>query len=130
VRDDGKIKRTFKTAWFAKAANKARITDDDLCEAIRAAMQGQADDLGGGVFKKRLDRNRHRSIILAKGGRYWVYVYLFAKKDRANIDDSELKAFRDAAAVYARKTDDAIDRELSAGKIVEICNDREEKIQE
>lgn len=117
--------RTFKTAWFAKAARKARITDDELCEAIRAVMKGQADDLGGGVFKKRLDKNRHRSIILAKGQQYWVYAYLFAKKDRANIDESELRAFRNLADVYARKTDDEIERELEAQEIVEICNDRE-----
>lgn len=116
-----KTERTFKTAWFTKAARKARITDDELCEAVRALRKGQADDLGGGVFKKRLDKNRHRSIILAKGGRCWVYAYLFAKKDRANIDDSELRAFRDLADIYARKTDDQIARELEAGELVEIC---------
>ena len=42
------------------------------------------------MFKKRLNRNDHRSIVLAKGGRFWVYAYLFAKKDRANIGDGEL----------------------------------------
>ena len=57
--------RTFKTAWFSKAAGKARIGDDELCEAIQGVMKGQADDLGGGVFKKRLNKNRHRSILLA-----------------------------------------------------------------
>ena len=62
--------RTFKTAWFAKAARKARISDSELCDAIREVMNGQADDLGGGVFKKRLNKNMYRSIILAKGGRY------------------------------------------------------------
>ena len=44
-------------------------------------MRGQADDLGGGVFKKRLNDNMHRSIVLAKGGRHWVFAYLFAKKE-------------------------------------------------
>lgn len=115
--------RTFKTAWFAKAARKALIKDDELCEAIQEVMKGQADDLGGGVFKKRLDKNRHRSIILAKGRRHWVYTYLFAKKDRANIDDPELKAFRQLAELYDRKTDDEIERELTAKELVEICND-------
>lgn len=62
--------RTFKTAWFAKAARKAHISDEELCEAIRQVALGQADDLGGGVFKKRLNKNRHRSIILAKSGRF------------------------------------------------------------
>jgi hypothetical protein len=116
--------RVFKTAWFAKAARKALIADPELCAAVAAAMAGQADDLGGGVFKKRLDKNRSRSIILAKGRRYWVYAYLFAKKDRANIDEDELKAFRKLADLYAAKTDVEIDKELKAEVIVEICHDQ------
>lgn len=118
--------RTFKTAWFAKAARKARITDDELCEAIRAVRKGQADDLGGGVFKKRLDKNRHRSIILAKGGRYWVYEYLFAKKDRANIDDAELADFRVLAKAYAGLSDRQVDRLLKDGDFAEICHGGQE----
>ena len=113
--------RAFKTAWFAKAARKALIDDDELCEAIAEVRKGQADDLGGGVFKKRLDRNRHRSIIVAKGRRYWVYAYLFAKKDRANIEGDELKAFRKLADLYAAKTDVEIGRELETKELVEIC---------
>jgi hypothetical protein len=46
--------RVFKTAWFAKAVRKALISDDELCLAMRQVMLGQADDLGGGVYKKRL----------------------------------------------------------------------------
>lgn len=84
-------------------------------------MLGQCDDLGGGVYKKRLGRNLYRSIILARGGRFWVYVYLFAKQDRANIDDDELAAFRDLAAVYARKIDAEIAREVNCGELEEIC---------
>lgn len=117
--------RAFKTAWFAKAARKALIDDAELCEAIAEVRKGQADDLGGGVFKKRLDKNRHRSIIVAKGRRYWVYAYLFAKKDRANIEDDELKAFRKLADLYAAKTDVEIGKELKAKELVEICNDRD-----
>ena len=45
------LTRAFKTAWFAKAAKKARIGDPALMAAIREVGQGQADDLGGGVFK-------------------------------------------------------------------------------
>ena len=92
--------RTFKTAWFSKAARKARIKDGELCKAIQEVMDGQADDLGGGVFKKRLNKNMYRSIILAKGGRYWIFEYLFAEKDRANIEDDELKDFRPLAKSY------------------------------
>lgn len=115
--------RAFKTAWFAKTARKALIEDDELCEAVRDAVKGQADDLGGGVFKKRLNKNRHRSIIFAKGRRYWIYAYLFAKQDRDNIGDPELKAFRQLADLYNRKLDDEIERELAGKEILEICND-------
>jgi hypothetical protein len=113
--------RAFKTAWFAKAARKALIDDDELCKAIAGVRKGQADDLGGGVFKKRLDKNRHRSIIVAKGRRYWVYAYLFGKKDQANIDEDELRAFRKLADLYPAKTDVEIEKELKAKDLVEIC---------
>ena len=116
--------RTFKTAWFAKAARKALIDDDALCKAIAEVRKGQADDLGGGVFKKRLDKNRLRSIIFAKGGAYWVYEYLFAKKDRDNIDDKELLGFRKLAKIYEGLDDQQIDRLLKDGDFTEICHDR------
>ena len=124
MQHNAETERTFKTSWFAKAAHKALLTDGQLCEAIAEVRKGQADDLGGGVFKKRLDKNRRRSIILAKGGRYWVYAYLFAKKDRTNIEDDELKAFRKLADLYAAKTDTEIGKELEANELLEICNDR------
>jgi len=70
-----KSDRVFKTAWFSKAAGKARIGDEELCAAMAQVMLGQADDLGGGVYKKRLGKNLYRSIIVARGGRYWVYAF-------------------------------------------------------
>jgi hypothetical protein len=116
--------RAFKTAWFAKAARKARISDAVLCKAIAQVAQGQADDLGGGVFKKRLNDNRHRSIILARSGAFWVYEYLFAKQDRANIDDNELVAFRKLAKAYSGLTDRQIAALLTDGDFLEICHDQ------
>lgn len=116
--------RTFKTARFAKAARKALIDDAELCRAIAEVRKGQADDLGGGVFKKRLDKNRSRSIILAKGRAHWFYEYLFAKKDRDNIDDKELAAFRKLARTYERLDDQQLDRLLKEGDFTEICHDR------
>jgi putative transcriptional regulator len=95
--------RVFKTAWFAKAARKERIPEAELRAAVREILRGQADDLGGGVFKKRPQRNMHRAIVVAKGRRFWVFAYLFAKKDRANIDDAELAAFKKLARCMARK---------------------------
>jgi hypothetical protein len=112
--------RTFKTAWFAKAARKALIDDAELCQAIAEVRKGQADDLGGGVFKKRLNKNRS----LAKGRAHWVYEYLFAKKDRDNIDDKELAAFRKLARAYEGLDDQKLDQLLKDGDFTEICHDR------
>lgn len=125
---DGGQARTFKTAWFSKAARKALIADKELCDAIEQVRKGQCDDLGGGVFKKRLDKNRHRSIILAKGQRYWVYTYLFAKNDRDNITDAELAGFRDLAGLYDRKTDAEIELELKVKELTEICHARQAEV--
>ncbi len=115
--------RAFKTAWFAKAARKARISDNELCEAVREAIKGQAEDLGGGVFKKRLNKNMHRAIILAKSGRFWIFEYVFAKKDRDNIGDDELAAFRQLAKSYEMLSDQHLARLLRNGDLMEICDD-------
>lgn len=113
--------RAFKSAWFAKAARKAKISDAVLCKAIAQVIAGQADDLGGGVYKKRLSNNQYRSIILARGGDYWVYQYLFAKQDRANIDEDELVGFRLIAKGYAMMAPERADAQVIDGHWIEIC---------
>lgn len=121
--DNSQMQRVFKTVWFSKAARKAHIPDTELCAAIRQVMQGQADDLGGGVFKKRMHGNTHRSIILAKAGRYWVYEYLFAKQNKANIEDDELVSFRALAKAYAGLTASQVEQLLRDKDWMEICHD-------
>lgn len=115
--------RAFKTAWFAKEARKAKIADKELCHAIRQVMQGQADDLGGGVYKKRLNDNMHCSIIIAKAGRHWIYAYLYAKKDRENIALDELAAFKKLAKDYGSASDVRIAALLNDKELLEICHD-------
>jgi hypothetical protein len=115
--------RVFKTTWFSKAAKKAHIRDDELCAAIRQVMLGQADDLGGGVFKKRLNDNMHRSIILAKAGNWWVFEYLFAKKDRDNIENDELVQLRALAKSYATLSAAQIEQLIDGNHLKEICHD-------
>ena len=113
--------RAFKTGWFAKAAKKAKISDVMLCKAILQVIAGQADDLGGGVFKKRLSNNQYRSIILARGGDFWVYQYVFAKQDRANIEDDELAAFRMLAKEYGAMTLEQAKSQVADRHWIEIC---------
>lgn len=81
-------------------------------------------------LKKRLNSNEHRLIILAKGGKYWIYEYLFAKKDRENIENDELLAFRLLAKSYAGLTAHQVGQLLKNGSFVEICHDDKTEIQE
>ena len=98
------------------------VEGDFLTEHLQQVILGQAVDLGGGVFKKRLDKNRARSIVLAKGGRRWVFEYLFAKKDRENISHDELAQFRLLAMTYEALTAQQLARLIQDKDWVEICH--------
>ena len=121
--------RAFKSAWFSRAANKARISDSELCEAFHQVLKGQAENLGGGVFKKRLNDNMHRSIILAKGGAHWIYEFLFSKQDRSNITQEELESFRSLAKTYGSCSTAQIEHLLHTKILLEICHGDQIKIQ-
>lgn len=118
--------RAFKTKWFNRKAEDEGIADQELCKAFKEVMKGQADDLGGGVWKKRLNDNMHRSIVLAKGSKYWIYAFLFAKKDRENIDEKELREFKKLAKIYGAAKEAEIGDLLKRKELVEICHDCEE----
>jgi hypothetical protein len=117
--------RVFKTAFFSKLARKAKIKDAELCRAVAEVMDGKAVDLGNGVYKKRLDKNRHRSIILARGQKLWVFEYLNAKKDKANITQGELEAFRALAKAYGDLTAAQLNALIGSRDLLEICHDTE-----
>ena len=93
-------------------------------------MKGQADNLGGGVFKKRLNRNMHRSLILAMGCRRGIYAYLFAMKDAANIEDDALEDFRTLARSYATLSDSQIARLLEDKDLTDVCHGDKNQVQE
>lgn len=110
----------FKTKGFSKQAKKAEISDGELWGAAAALAKGQGDNLGGNVWKKRLNRNMHRSIVVEKVGDSWVFVFLFAKKDRENIGDDELEAFKLLADQYAKMTAAQLTDLLDAKELQEI----------
>lgn len=78
--------RAFKTKRFSKTAGDALISDQDLCAAVKEVMAGQADDLGGGVYKKRINKNEHRSVLLAT-----VYEKLTQDQLTRLIDSKDLQ---------------------------------------
>jgi hypothetical protein len=116
--------RLFKTRYFANSASKAWICDSELKEAFGELLRGQADNLGGGVWKKRLNQNRHRSIVLAKGRHYWVYHSLFDKQKQSNISQKELVNLRLLAKVYEELNEAQVQHLLDVREFVEMHHDQ------
>jgi len=114
--------RSFKTKTFARLARKAGISDENLCTAMAQVRKGQAEDLGGGVWKKRLNDNEDRSIVLAKGAKLWIYADLFAKQDKKDLEPDELRVARKLAGEYAKLKDDQLAKLLKNKSLVEICH--------
>lgn len=115
--------RIFKTKWFAREASSHGISDNELYQAIQSALQGKVIDLGGGVYKKRLNKNRDRAIILTKSAGYWFYTFLYAKQDMANINHRELMGFRELAKHYANLSEEKTTALVKSKELVEICDD-------
>jgi hypothetical protein len=125
--------RVFKSKMFAKFARKERIPDARLCEAVAAAERGQIDaDYGGGVIKQRIARPNqgksggYRSIILFRRGERAFFVYGFAKNDRANIDVSDERDFKELARILLEAPDQDLQRLISQNDFSEVrCHDQD-----
>ncbi len=96
---------------------------EELRRILQEVAEGKAIDLGGGVFKKRLQHNAYRSILLAKSDAYWVLEFLFAKKDAATITPAALDGFRTLASAYANLKPAQLAQLLRTGEWEEIIHD-------
>lgn len=119
--------RVFKSKGFAKFARREGITDAKLCEAIGDAEQGKIDaDYGGGVIKQRISRPNegksggHRAIILFRKGKLAFFVHGFSKNDQANIDDDDVKDFKELAKRLLTSTDDDLKALTESQQFVEV----------
>ena len=119
--------RIFKNTWFTRFAEKEGITDAELRELVNLLEAGQPDaDLGGGVYKMRLSRpgegkrGGYRVILFFRSEERTFYEYCFAKSDRGNINEKELKKLKDTAKKYLRMTPDQLREEIDQGKLIEL----------
>ena len=119
--------RIFKNAWFSRFADKEGITDSELTEAVNLLEAGQIDaDLGGGVYKMRLARpgegksGGYRVIVFFKSEERTFFVYSFAKSDRGNISEKELRNYKKRAKIKLSLTDEEIKDDLRKRDLIEI----------
>jgi hypothetical protein len=126
--------RVFKTKWFARFAQRERIADASLAEAVRRAERGLVDaDLGGGVIKQRVARSGqgrsggYRVLAAYRRKTRAVFLFGFAKSERDNVEDDELATLRDIARGWLEADGKALARAIEDGLIQEVAYDDEEE---
>jgi len=89
--------------------------------------------LGAGLFKKRVafpgkgKRGGWRTLLGFQAGEKAFFLYVFAKNNLENIDDSELKALKFLAKYYLALKPDDIEKALRCGELEEMKADEKEK---
>jgi hypothetical protein len=119
--------RLFKNTWFNRFAKKEGITDGELREAVNQLEAGQADaDLGGDVYKVRVARSGegksggYRVIVFFRSEERTFYEYGFAKADRDNIDQKELRFYKKIAKTKLAMSEKELTDAVNAGELIEI----------
>lgn len=126
--------RIFKTRWFTRFARGERIPDGGLSQAIARAERGLIDaDLGGGVIKQRVARpgqgraSGYRMLIAYRAKHRAVFLYGFAKRERANIDPDELVTLREIAAKWLAADARHLAQALNQGVLQEVIYDEKKE---
>lgn len=126
--------RVFCTGDFDKFAQKQRITDEVLARAAEEIEAGLVEaNLGGNVFKKRIARagegkaSGYRVLVAFRVESMVVFLYGFAKNDRANVNATELRALRAIAAVTLNLTELELETALGVKIVREIVRRDEDE---
>ena len=124
--------RIFKLKRLAKFTRDERISDASLVDAIKRAEKGLLDaDLGGGLIKQRVAQQGqgksggYRMIIGYRVKDRAVFLFGFAKNERANVDADELATWRDVATSLLSASDEQLDLAVEKGEILEVSYDPE-----
>jgi hypothetical protein len=119
--------RIFKISRFTRFAFKEGISDEELRDIVNQLEAGQADaDLGGGVYKVRIARpgagksGGYRVVVCFKSGEKSFFQYGFAKSVRGNINEKELRVYKQTARYLLALNDKQLDDLVKTGKYTEI----------
>jgi hypothetical protein len=120
----------FKSKWFQKWAASERLDDGALLAAVEEMESGLIDArLGGHVVKKRValpgrgKRGSSRTLVVYQQADKAFFVYGFAKNERTNISDKELKALKLLATELLGYTKQALAKAIKAGELIEVYED-------
>lgn len=119
--------QVFATREFTRLARKMRIDDDKLCDAANRAARGLVNaDLRAGLIKQRIarpgsgKRGGWRALAAFRPGYRCVFLYVFAKNERDNIEDDELAYWRKAASAYLQMSSARIEDQIGNDELREV----------
>lgn len=119
--------RTFATRTFRRFQRKEGISGTALLEAVERAGRGLVDaNLGGGLIKQRVARKGqgrsggYRTILAFRAGERSIFLYGFAKNERDNIDQDELRRWRIAGRVVLEGDEHWLETAIATGDLTEI----------
>jgi hypothetical protein len=124
--------RVFKNKWFNHWARNENLPSSVLLDMAQEIVTGRVEaDLGGCLFKKRLPRagggkrGAYRVIVGYKrpDERRIIFLYAFAKSDKANISAQEEAALSLVAESFVSTTEKQLHDLLMSGSILEVKND-------
>lgn len=126
--------RVFKVKVFARFQRKERLSDRALCRAVRDIEAGLIDaDLGGGLIKQRVARTGggksggYRTVIAYRTRDRAVFLFGFAKSDKANLEPGEQETLARFGSYWLRAGDEEIDTAIVSDELKEInCDEQEE----
>lgn len=122
--------RIFKTRWFHKWAASTGISDRLLDKAVTEINRGLIDvNLGGNVYKKRIGiRGRGkgsgvRTLLTLREGERVFFIYGFAKSERDNIDEHELRALKTYARELLDYSNPVLEKAIKSKILIEVKSD-------
>ena len=109
--------RVFTNKWFHHWARREGISDVALFNAAEEIPLGKVEaNLGGCLFKKRLSRagagkrGGYRVLVGYKrpNAERIIFLYAFAKSEKANISDREKAALTLVAESFVKSNDEQL----------------------
>ena len=119
--------KQYKTKWFTKWSAKKAIEDKALLDGIKLVESGIGGvSLGSGLYKIRLSlqgkgkSGGYRTLLIYKKEYIAIYIYGFNKSEQDNINDKELKMYKQLSDTFLNLSIAYIDKAVAAGELMEL----------
>lgn len=128
------LARIFTTEEFDDFAQAERLADTTLVKTVALIEAGLVSaELGGNLIKQRVARRGQgksggfRTVLVFKDGDRAVFVQGFAKNERSNLTDLEVRALKKIAKDILALTDSELDLAVARKALRRIKRNEQEE---